>query len=377
MPKKCVPEVEKRLSELRQAKDLSAAHLAGIVGVSRQTIYAIEAGSYVPNTVLALRLARALDATVEELFRLPEERAGSDQAEEQATLVPTAEPLQAGQPVQLGRVGTRLIASSPSPIPWYLPQSDAVITKTTATGKKAFVRPLRSDESLGNRILIAGCDPGVSVLARVAQAAGVELVLVHRNSSQSLELLKNQLVHIAGSHLRDEASGESNVPHIGRIFPAKSMAAISFAWWEEGIVTAPGNPKEIRGFADLARRDVSFRNRECGAGARSLLDQKLAALGIDAKKIRGYETTAQGHLHAAWHVATGSADCCIATRGAAQRFGLGFVPIVRERYDFVLRRSDLETSAVQTLFDMVSRSSFRRELASFGYDTSASGERIL
>ncbi len=47
---------------------MSAASLAAAVAVSRQTIYQIEDGSFVPNTAVALRLARALDATVEQLF---------------------------------------------------------------------------------------------------------------------------------------------------------------------------------------------------------------------------------------------------------------------------------------------------------------------
>ena len=45
------------------------------MGVTRQTIYAIEAGSYVPNTAVALKLARVLESTIEDLFTLPEDSA--------------------------------------------------------------------------------------------------------------------------------------------------------------------------------------------------------------------------------------------------------------------------------------------------------------
>jgi len=47
------------------------------------------------------------------------------------------------------------------------------------------VQMFQDDEQLNNRLL-AGCDPGMSVLARHAQRAGVELVLAHRNSPQAL-----------------------------------------------------------------------------------------------------------------------------------------------------------------------------------------------
>ena len=52
--------------------EMSQAELAAAVGVSRQTIVAVEKGNYNPSVELALRLARALGATVEELFVLVE-----------------------------------------------------------------------------------------------------------------------------------------------------------------------------------------------------------------------------------------------------------------------------------------------------------------
>lgn len=57
----------------RAKKDLTQEQLAGIVCVTRKTINTVEKGKYVPSTVLALRLARALDITEEELFMLNED----------------------------------------------------------------------------------------------------------------------------------------------------------------------------------------------------------------------------------------------------------------------------------------------------------------
>jgi len=55
------------------AGEMSQAELAERVGVSRQTIVAVEKGNYNPSVELALRLARALATTVEALFVLAEE----------------------------------------------------------------------------------------------------------------------------------------------------------------------------------------------------------------------------------------------------------------------------------------------------------------
>ena len=122
-----------------------------------------------------------------------------------------------------------------------------------------------NDREFGKRVLVAGCDPGISVLARSAQLAGVELVLVHRNSSQALQLLKKGRIHIAGTHLRDEATGD-NMPGIDAVLSKDSVAVISFAVWEEGIVAAIGNPKRH----SRCRRPGETRcfHRQSGGGGR-------------------------------------------------------------------------------------------------------------
>jgi putative transcriptional regulator len=61
-----------RLREERARRDLTQADLAALAGVSRKTINTVENGIFIPSTVLALRLARALDVPVESIFQLPD-----------------------------------------------------------------------------------------------------------------------------------------------------------------------------------------------------------------------------------------------------------------------------------------------------------------
>ena len=60
-----------RLRQERARLNLTQAELATLVGVSRKTINTVENGVFIPSTVLALRLARALSVPVESLFELP------------------------------------------------------------------------------------------------------------------------------------------------------------------------------------------------------------------------------------------------------------------------------------------------------------------
>src|SRR5271168_1248489 len=95
-------ETRTHLHAVREQRGLSAAHVAKLAGVSRQTVYAIEAGDYVPNTTLALQLARVLEVRVEDLFSL---EAGSP-APLKPVPVDFLTPTHRGQLVQLCRVGT-------------------------------------------------------------------------------------------------------------------------------------------------------------------------------------------------------------------------------------------------------------------------------
>jgi putative transcriptional regulator len=60
----------------RAKRDLTQEQLAGLVGVTRKTINTVENKKYIPSTYLALKLAKALGVTVEELFQLQDEKPG-------------------------------------------------------------------------------------------------------------------------------------------------------------------------------------------------------------------------------------------------------------------------------------------------------------
>src|ERR1700743_1069746 len=168
-------EIDTTLGKLRRKRGLSAIQLAASVGVKRQTIYAIEAGTYVPNTVVALRLAKALGSTVEELFALADTALAPEFRSQQVPLLPDSDIPVTGQAVQLCQVDKRLMAALPSPIPWYLPATDAVVAKSSGRSGKPGVRIFKPEGDFSNRILVAGCDPGISVLSRHVQPAGIEL----------------------------------------------------------------------------------------------------------------------------------------------------------------------------------------------------------
>ncbi|HWD99947.1 MAG TPA: substrate-binding domain-containing protein, partial [Bryobacteraceae bacterium] len=296
------------LADLRKSRGISAAELAELGGLTRQAIYAIEAGAYMPNTAVSLRLARILETTVETLFSIDDEPDKTLTMEFEA-LDPDSPPAP-GEPLQICKVAKSVIGVAASSLPAWLPMADGI----TETRRRAL---LATSVEMESRVLVAGCDPALSLLAAHALKAGVEVVLASANSARSLAWLRGGKVHIAGNHPGADA-GESG------------LAAINFACWQEGLALQPGNPKSIRSVADLARPDVTIAMRDAGSGAQRLLEQEMKRTGVAATSIHSLPGVAATHLAAAWSVASGNADCCIAASSAARRFGLDFIPLSEE-----------------------------------------------
>jgi putative molybdopterin biosynthesis protein len=365
--------VRTNLQEIRKARGVSAADLARGIGVSRQTIYAIEDGSYVPNTTVSLQLARALEVTVEELFSITDEHATEPV---RATLLAHEQPANEGQLVRFCRVNQRLVAIPVASIPAYLPPADGVIESKVR--QTVSIRPAVTVPENGKRLLLAGCDPALSLLNELLGASGIEIVSVPCSSRCALQWLKQGSVHTAGSHLLDRTTGDYNVPFIRRLFPDGSVRVATFALWEQGLVVQRGNPKSIRSIADLGRKDVTIINREKGSGSRDLLDSSLRKIGLESKRVKGYDSIAQGHLPAAYAVAAGIVDCCIAPRSASRCFGLNFVPLAVERFDLSFTQAALQLPAAKALLDLLNHSNLRRKLQVIaGYDTAHTGEVLV
>lgn len=368
--------MQNKLADIRRDRGISVAALAQAIGVRRQTIYAIESGAYVPNTAIALRLARLLSVTVEELFVGEEPVASLIGEPEPVEIIGNARDLAPGEPVRLCTVGDRRIAIPTGPqVDFYPEMNGAVARPGDRKGRETYIQVLREPE--GHDLLIAGCDPAASLLTAFLQDAGVRLIPWIANSSSALQLLKGGQAHVAGCHIYDRKPGDSNLSFLQKNFTDGEIAVVNFATWEEGMVAAPGNPKNIRSIDDVARKDIRIANRETGSGTRRLLDDLLKRAGIASAQVNGYACTFETHLAAAREVRDGRADCCLGVSSAARLLSLDFIPVVTERYDFAIPKVFLNTKPVQALLDALNRAALRHMLeAACGYDTSVTGKVI-
>jgi len=349
---------ENRVRAVRESRGWSQAELARACGLSRQALSAIESGRYVPNTAVALQLARALGCTVEELFApLTEEVVEAEWAIES-----TPNPR-----VCLGRVRDRWVAwplvgvSATSP-------ADGLLTGEVACGR-ARIRPLSSLGSLERRLLVAGCDPALRIAASLLErSTGLAVHWIPASSARALRALGRGWVHVAGTHLHPPDDPEG-IRTIRRALPKTPAQVITLARWTEGLLLPPGNPKRIRTPEDLLRRRVRIVNRDPGAGSRAVFERWVREAGIEPDRIPGYHRELPSHFAVAEAVAGGLADCGPGVLPVARAYGLAFLPLCEQRYDLVVPEDLLGLPSVREFLDVLTTRAFRKELEAIGgYD---------
>ena len=198
----------------------------------------------------------------------------------------------------------------------------------------------------------------------------------HVGSLAGLNALKRGEAHIAPCHLLNEETGIYNIPTIQELFEDQPMALIKGLQRIQGFIVPPGNPKQIAGIDNLV--EVSYINRQRGAGTRVLLDYKLKEAGIDPASIKGYEREATTHMAVASAVAAGSADVGLGVRSAASALGLDFVELGCEEYDFAIPQAFLELEHIQAFIDVLKSPELRTRLEALGgYGFERVGEVVL
>ena len=179
---------------------------------------------------------------------------------------------------------------------------------------------------------------------------------------------------LAGTHLWDAATDSYNLPFVSRLLPSQRVGLLTLAHRALGLITAPGNPQGLGSLADLARPGVRFVNRQPGSGTRVWLDAHLHQAGVDPAAVAGYEREAPTHLGVARAVHEGEATAGLGIAAAANAYGLGFVPLVTERYDLVLPEKVWAMPPARALVEAVRSTAFAAAVADLGgYDTTETG----
>jgi putative molybdopterin biosynthesis protein len=222
------------------------------------------------------------------------------------------------------------------------------------------------------RVAVGSHDP---LLEWALGETGYPLALQMNGSQEGLERFAAGEGTVCGLHLFDPDSGEYNLPAVREHLAREEVVLLHWAFREQGLVLAAGNPLNIRKLADLARTSARIVERQEGAGSRLLFRHLAQKAGLAPDGLNLLPQPARGHVDIGLAVCSGQADAGLAVYSVARQMKLEFLPLARERFDLVIRRRDYFEPPFQTLLKFARTPAFAEKAESLGgYDIAGLGE---
>lgn len=300
------------LTNFRRQRGWSQAALAQAVGVSRQTIIALEQGEQEPHLGLAVALAERLQVSLDELVRTSD-----SEPPRRPDLWVEGEPPQYPAPVVWARVHGRLVAAQWTSLTtptladaWWDPDLGILINLPGA----------RAPERV---IFVAGCDPFLPWLKAQfeTRTPGISIEALPFSSRRALAALRDGAVHMAGSHWYDPLSGRYN--QVSSFFPF-SIRQLPYLQWQEGVIQHPD-----------ATTPQHWAIREPGSEAAALW-QRCRPPSIES----GQVVTFSRHQDLVDYVVDHPTSAGVTIGALGSLHGMDFTPWADEEYVWCIRESD-------------------------------------
>ena len=233
-------------------------------------------------------------------------------------------------------------------------------------GSAVKIRPLNETGRENTLVITGSHDPLIDEIADLAKQQGLDLKIVssHVGSMGAVQAIRAGQAHLGGVHLLDEATGEYNISYVNRYFPDGGAVLRKGVGRIQGLMVAKGNPLQIKDVRDLPGR--RFVNRQRGAGTRILFDYLLKQNALSPADIPGYDNEKYTHTAVAATVAAGNADAGMGIWSAAKIYGLDFIPLYNEEYDFLVNEQTMNDPVVQLFFTLLKSKAFITRLEALG-----------
>jgi putative molybdopterin biosynthesis protein len=216
---------------------------------------------------------------------------------------------------------------------------------------------------LADLVIIGSHCLGLDILIDRLQADGCSVKSLNVGSTGGLAAAKRGECDIAPVHLMDLEAGEYNRP-----FLTPALELVPGYRRLQGIVYRVGDRRfEGRSFEEIIAMatdspECLMVNRNAGSGTRILTDRLLKGA-----KPPGYWSQPKSHNAVAVAVAQQRADWGMAIESVARQYGLGFVPVQDEHYDFIVPKTRLERPPVQRFKALLEEASVRDALTALGF----------
>jgi putative molybdopterin biosynthesis protein len=182
-------------------------------------------------------------------------------------------------------------------------------------------------------------------------------------------------IHFHSETIAADGADGANVTAVRAMPGLHDAVLVGFARREQGLLLAPGNPKQLQNLVDVVSSGAKMAVRQPGAGAQMLLDVLLTRAGSGPKDLRRLEPACLTGPDLAAAIRAGRADCGVATRAAAKSAGLDFVPLLYENFDLLMRQRSYFRPAMQALIGFVAQKRLTQRAAELsGYDPAPAGQ---
>src|SRR5262245_3001894 len=236
-------------------------------------------------------------------------------------------------------------------------------TESLDAGSTVSVQLLGRDIEPADLVVIGSHCVGLDLLIGKLIRQGIRAKSLYVGSMGGLAAAKREECDIAGVHLLDPATGEYNRPLL-----TSTLSLIEGYGRMQGIVHRRGDVRfdgmsvDQAIAAALSGQDCVMVNRNAGSGTRIIVDKLLGK-----NRPSGYGVQTKSHNAVAAAVAQGRADWGVAIDTVARQYGLGFIPVQEERYDFVVPKARLDRPAVRAFRELLREARVREALRALGF----------
>ena len=200
----------------------------------------------------------------------------------------------------------------------------------------------------------------VETLHRFLTRSQIAADVKYRNSMEVVSALLHDSCDLAGFHVPLGDLAPKFLRRYSQVLRNDAYRLVDLVTRNQGLMVADGNPKRIAGLRDLARRGVRFVNRQSDSGTRHLFDLLLTKFKVDDRAIQGYDTSEFTHAAVAAYVASGMADVGFGVETPARKFGLDFIPLVKERYFFLFPAEKENSPMIADVLGILRSTTFQK-----------------
>jgi putative molybdopterin biosynthesis protein len=236
-------------------------------------------------------------------------------------------------------------------------------TELVPAGTPVSVQLLGGEAEPAGLVFVGSQCAGLDRLLTLAQGRGLAVKALYVGSQGGAAAARRGECDIAGVHLMDPETGEYNrhllTPELRLIPGYRRMQGLAF---RTGDPRFAGKTLDGALSAALADAHCLMINRNAGSGTRILIDRLL-----QGQQPPGFAVQPKSHNAVAAAVAAGRADWGIAIDTVAAQYGLEFIPVQEEHYDFLVPASRAERPGVKLFRELLADESVRRSLAEMGF----------